>query len=164
MATTKTTAAPTLAHLRASRLVTLTLIDEQSASHYGQTEASADVDSYLQRAAAEVDARLRYAVHGGHMDGAFLQRVRPDGNADFGPFLVALLGPDAMAAALSRYVGELPESIDRAAAAARVAALRAELAGLEEAEEVEVLRLELLGQSPGRRADADPAIVLKIRA
>ena len=152
-----------LAEIRAARLTALAEISQLSVAQRGQDEARAEVASYLQHAAAELDGRLRYSVAAVGLSDAFVIRPRPDGLIDAGPLLAALMGPDALAAALERYVAELPPSVHHAASAHRLAELRTELADLEESEEVEVLRLEALDQSPGRRGDADPAVVLKVR-
>jgi len=159
MATTKRD----LAGLRAARLPLLAERSLLQAAHYGQNEARAAVAVFTSAAAAEVEQRLAYAVATGDPAQAFSMRARPDGTLDLGPLLAALLGPAKLAAALEPHVLALPPSVDHAARTARLAEIAGELDALEEAEEVEVLRLEGLGLDPGRRADASPAVVLKRR-
>jgi len=152
-----------LAGLRAARLPLLAEIDRLQQDARGQDEARAEIRTIVRGAAAETEARLRYSVHSGDFSQVLLLRARPDGYIDAGPLLAALIGPDRMADVLDRFAAELPPSVDHSARADRLAQARAELAAIEDAEEIEVLRLEALGQPPGRRPDADPAVVLKRR-
>ena len=135
-----------------------------SADHRGRDEARADLPRYTHAAAAEIEQRFAYVVAIGDMTQAFIVRPRPDGLIDLGPLLAAVLGPDVLASVLERHVLALPPSVDRAARASQLAEIVNQLAEIEEAEEVEVLRLEALGLSPDRRADARPEVVLKLRA
>lgn len=129
-----------------------------------QGEARAEIAAYVAQAAEPIAARLRYAVTAaGIGTDLLIARPRADGAVDLGPVLVALLGPDALAAALGRYVDELPPATDRAERTARLAEIAGRLGELENAEEVEVCRLEMQGLTVDRRADARPEIVLAIR-
>lgn len=161
MATTKKPA--DLAGLRAARLPLLAERAQLQAEHRGQDEARAEVATFTRGAAAEAHQRLGYAVSSGDFSLAFGLRARPDGVIDAGPLLAALLGADQLAAALEPHVLALPPSVDHPARLASIAAIAEELDALEEAEEVEVCRLEAQGLNPGRRADASPAVVLKLR-
>lgn len=150
--------------LRAANAAAKQALQAEQADTYGQVEALADVAARTQAAAAEYEYRLKYAASAGIWDDVLYVRPMPDGRIDLAPVLAAVLGLDVLAAAVGRYIPTLPASVDPAARAARVAQIKAELADLEDAEEVEILRLEALGLSPGRRGDADPAVVLRIRA
>lgn len=133
-----------------------------NADHRGENEARADVMRYTRAAVAELDQRLTYAVAVGDLSQAFTVRPSPNGTVDCGPLLAAVLGPDVLAAALERHVQALP-AVDRAAVAARLAEITDQLAELEEAEELLICEAERAGMSAGRRADARPEIVLKLR-
>lgn len=129
-----------------------------------QGEARAEITAYMAQSAEPIAARLRYAVTAaGIGTDLLIARPRADGAVDLGPVLVALLGPDALAAALSRYVDELPPAADRAERAARLAEIAAELTDLEEREERLICELEKQGLQADRRGDARPEIVLAIR-
>ena len=129
-----------------------------------QSQAGAEIDTYVANLAAPITQRMEYAVTSGVMDGMFTLRAMPDGRIDLGPLLAAVLGPDVLAAALRRYVEGLPPSEDRAKQATRLAEATAELDRLEDLEEVELDRLESQGILAGRRPDSRPEIVLKRRA
>ena len=155
---------PNLAALRAARLPPIAERVQLQADTFGQSEARAGIAAHVAAAAAEIDQRLRYCVTTGQLTDVLALRARPDGYVDLAPMLAVLIGPDALAAALDRYALDLPASTDPVATADRLAGIAAELVAIEDAEEVEVCRLEGLGERPARRADADPAIVLKLRA
>lgn len=153
-----------LASIRAGRPPLLAERVRLQAGHWGQDEARLAVASQCAGLAEAFSQRLAYAVQTGDLTPAFQLRARPvDGVVDAGPLLAALLTPDALGALLERYVMALEPSVDRAPIAARLLLLDAELAELEEAEELAILALEDQGLSPGRRFDADPAVVLRIR-
>ena len=153
-----------LASLRAARLPLIAERLALLADHRGQDEARAEINTYCSNAAAEIKGRLAYSVATGEdLANICSVRARPDGKVDLGPLLAALLGPDKLAASLVRYADALPASTDRTARAQRLAKIAAELDEIEDQEEIEIMRLESLGLSPGRRGDADPAIVLKLR-
>ena len=152
-----------LAALRAARLPLLAERQALPAEDYGRDEARGDVATYCTAAAADAHGRLAYAVGIGNPGQAFVLRARPNGELDVGPLLAALLGPDKLAGALGQFADALPPSTDRAARAARLVEIAAELDAIEEAEEIEIMRLENLGLTPIRRGDANPAIVLKRR-
>lgn len=153
-----------LSGLRAARLPLLAERAALQAKTRDRDQATAEVDAYCASAAAEISGRLAYTVATGEgLADAFAVRARPDGRVDLGPLLAVLLGPKKLAATLAPFADALPASTDRAGRATRLAEIGTELAAIEEAEDVEVCRLEALGLSPGRRADANPAIVLKRR-
>lgn len=129
-----------------------------------QGEARAEIAAYVAQAAEPIATRLRYATATSIGTDLLIMRPRADGAVDLGPVLVAVLGPDVLAAALSRYVDELPPASAHAERATRLAEIAAELDRLEEAEEIEVCRLEQQGMQVDRRADADPRVVLAIRS
>lgn len=153
-----------LAALRAARLPLLFERQTLLTGTRDRDQARTEVNAYCTSAAAEIVGRLAYTVATGEgLADAFAVWARPDGRVDLGPLLAALLGPDKLAAALMPFAGALPPSTDRAARAARLAEIATELDALEDAEEVEVCRLEALGLWPVRRGDARPSIVLKLR-
>jgi hypothetical protein len=144
------------------------LLDERTrlqAGEWGQNESRLALASHCDSAAATFRQRLAHAAQSGDWGPAFQLRARPgDGIVDAGPLLAALLSPDVLAASLDQYVMALPPSVDPAPIAARLLAIDGELSDLDESEELAVLLLEAQGLSIGRRADADPAVVLKVRS
>ena len=153
-----------LTSLRAARLPLLAERQTLLTETRDRDQARAEIDAYCSSAAAEIRGRLAYTVATGEgLADALAVRARPDGRTDLAPLLAVLLGADKLAAALGSFADDLPPSTDRAARAARLAQVAAELDALEDAEEVEIMRLEALGLSPGRRGDARPSIVLKLR-
>ena len=153
-----------LTGLRVARLPLLSERQTLLSGTRDRIQARAEIDAYCTSAAAEIMGRLAYTVATGEgLADAFTVRARPDGRVDLGPLLAVLLGPDKLAAALVQYADALPASTDRAGRAARLVEIAAGLDAIEEAEEIEVCRLEALGLSPGRRGDARPSVVLKRR-
>lgn len=153
-----------LAGLRAAMGPVLAERQTLQAEARDQPQAQAEIGAYCTSAAAEIQGRLTYIMSSGEgLPDALAVRARADGRIDLAPLLVALFGEATIAAALAKFANDLPASIDRAARAARLAEIAAELDALEDAEEVEVCRLEGLGLSPGRRGDARPSIVLRKR-
>ena len=128
-----------------------------------QALARAQIDALVADLGAPITQHLRYAVQSGEMSEVFVVRPRPDGVADLGPMLAALLGPGVLATALNRYADELPPATDHANRTARLADIATELDALGEAEELEICRLEAQSIQADRRADADPRVVLKLR-
>lgn len=153
-----------LASVRASRPALLAERTRLQAGQWGQEQARAALASQCESAAIAFRQRLAYAAQSGDWGPALQLRARPgDGVVDAWPLLAALLSPDVLAASLERYIMALPPSVDPAPAAARLLDIEVELADLEESEELAILALEDQGLNPGRRADADPAVVLKVR-
>lgn len=153
-----------LTGLRAARLPLLAERQNLLTETRDRDQARAEIKAYCAGAAAEITGRLAYNVATGEgLADACAIRARPDGRVDLAPLLAVLLGADKLAAVLGSFSDDLPPSTDRAARASRAAQVAAELEALEDAEEVEVCRLEALGLSPGRRGDASPAVVLKLR-
>ena len=128
-----------------------------------QSQARAEIGAMVADLGAPITQRLKYAVEAGEMSEVFVVRPRPDGVINLGPLLAALLGPEVLAAALNRFTDALPPAADNAKRAARLIEVTAELQALEEAEELEICRLEAQGIQADRRADARPEIVLAIR-
>lgn len=80
--------------------------------------------------------------------------------ADLTGLLAALFGPDALAAALDRYVLALPDGPAAAERSARLVAIADELERLEHIEED---LIEASGETIARLGDASPAVVLRVK-
>lgn len=119
------------------------------------------VASYCQRAGASAHAGLAFAIATGDLGPALMLRANQAGVADAGPLFAAILGADALAAALCKYITP-DDGPDAATRAARMVAIDAELDRLEREEEAAVVRSELAGTPIARRADARPEIVLEV--
>ncbi len=79
---------------------------------------------------------------------------------DLGALMVALLGAQAVRAALLRGIDDVPVGLDRKAKAARLAAIERELDTLEAEEEALIEQSEAEGEPIQRRPNARPEIVL----
>lgn len=153
-----------LAGLRAARLPLLAERQNLLTENRDRDQARAEIDAYCTSAVAEIKGRLSYVVTTGEgLADALVVRARADGRVDLAPLIAVLLGTDKLAAVLGSFADDLPPSADRAARADRLAEIAVELDEIETREEMEVERLEALGLSPGRRGDARPSIVLKLR-
>ena len=119
-------------------------------------DCAAIMDRKIEDWAAQADRSMR-AVWGDLAAGGRFARFlnlrlpQASGDADIGPLAVALLGPDAVRAALLKYAGDVPEGKDREK---RIATLKAQLDQVEIEEERLVCELESLAQPVQRRADA----------
>lgn len=151
-----------LQKLRDERAPLRAQLAELESNDRGVVEATADIVRYCNEAAAERHASITHYCQHGMLDEVFKLHPDPAGRVNVAPLLAALVGPAELASMLGRFVEHLPE-IDQKARAAKLARVRAKLAELEEAEELAVLALEAAGLQPIRRADADPAVVLKVR-
>lgn len=80
-------------------------------------------------------------------------------NLNLGPLLVAMLGAEAVKAALAGALGTLPEGMPRAARLDRLSAIAAELDRLEADEEA---LIDAAGGAIERRPDARPEIILAV--
>lgn len=152
-----------LASLRAARLPLLRKRDQLEADVFGRDEGRAAAADYLRNVAAEQEQNIRTRLQTGDAAAAMTMRAGPGGVVNLAPMLAAIFGPEAITAALDRHFDALPVSIDAETRAGMLADIGAELDTLEDAEEIEVCRLEALGERPDRRGDARPAIVLKVR-
>lgn len=152
-----------LADLRAARMPLLEQRAQLEANTYGQDEARAGLVATLRSAAATVHERVGHQIASGNVADVLRVTVPPGGVLNLAPILCAILSPDVVAEALARHLETLPPSMPEQQRAEALADIAAELAELEEREEVEVCRLEDMGERPERRADADPAVVLKLR-
>lgn len=83
---------------------------------------------------------------------------------DLAPMLAAVLGADALLTALAPHLAALPEGIGATEKAQQLAELDAELLRLAHAEQDVIDAAEAVGEPVAYRADADPAIVLRIRS
>lgn len=125
----------------------------------------AELRSRLAADLTEKEARGHHALGRRVMDPG--ERAHAGGllapvSGDMLPVLLALLGTDAVLAALDRHVAAQPEGLDASTRAARLAELRAALFDAELAEEAAIVAAEAEGLDVQRRADADPAAVLHV--
>lgn len=84
------------------------------------------------------------------------------GRADLAPLLVALVGEKRVSTFLLADIDSVPEGLNKAARAARLEAIEAELLDLETQEEQLIEQCEEEGIPVQRRADARPEIVLGV--
>lgn len=131
---------------------------------YCREEAYEALHSELTRAADTGSAVLRRKIAHGEVTDLMKDRCwMPSGALNLLPMFAAILGPAALMDALTPHVEAMPPSIPADERAAGLAAMDACLLELEELEEGEILRREALGEKPGRRGDANPAVVLRLR-
>lgn len=81
---------------------------------------------------------------------------------NLGPMFVAILGVDAVEAALLRFVDETPAGIPARERDARLAEIAEELDRLERDEETTIARAAREGEYIARRPDARPEIILRV--
>lgn len=81
---------------------------------------------------------------------------------NLGPLFVALLGSDAVEAALLRFVDEIPGGMPVHERNARLAEIDAELDRLELDEETTIVRAGREGESIQRRRDARPDVICRV--
>lgn len=79
---------------------------------------------------------------------------------DLGPLLVMILGKAAVKKSVSLFIDGLPEGLDPATRARRLAEIERDLYQLETEEEGRVVELENAGEPILRRPDARPEIIL----
>jgi hypothetical protein len=131
-----------------------------------QSEVRGELRRHLAHLERQGHERLGAAVGaavGGDMAGMFTTAPALRGiGSDMGPLLAAVLGGDALMAALEPHLAKLPDGPDTASRAARLAKVKAELFRLECEEEDVITALEANGQTVERRGDADPAAVLRV--
>lgn len=147
----------TLANIRNQRAAVLDQIEEVAARPRDVDTAVAALLDSLERLTQPGEQILRAETHpvGSHAD------VRDPGNAI--GVLCALIGKDEIARlARERMRPFANDGIPPAARAESIAALRAKLVALEEAEEREIIALEAAGHTVIRREDADVATLLRI--
>ena len=111
--------------------------------------------------AAGIPRMLAYPDRAGGIKLHAPLRQSPASAAELTGLLAVVLGSDALAAALDRFVLALPDGPAAAERSARLAAIAEELDGLEHVEED---LIEASGETIARRGDADPRIVLRVRA
>lgn len=118
------------------------------------------VGAWHEHGTATLRAVLANTARLGHID-ADAFRLPARGPADLGPLLCAMLGPQAVAAALLAHLDAAPDVPDAAGRAARLAEIDAELFRLECEEEALIEASEATDAEPiARRPDADPRAVI----
>lgn len=122
-----------------------------------QERGAATLAREVQRAALGAAPELLTA-HGAGPAAGGVAHVR----LDLGPLLVSVLGAGAMRKALLATLDAVPEGLDAAARAGRLAAIDADLDTTEREEERLICEAELLGDEIERRADARPEILLAL--
>lgn len=91
-------------------------------------------------------------------------KTAPTSVADVTGLLAAVFGPDVIAAAFDRYVVALSDGPTEADRGRQLAAIDEDLAAAEEIEETLVEVAEASGETVARRGDANPAVVLRVKA
>ena len=140
-----------------------------------QMRSRAEVKAYVERAVALAerqaahDARraLQGLAYGNadvmHADVTDARQSAP-AQVDLGPTLVAMLGAKKVLSVLLVDLDTVPEGLPAAQRATRLEQITAELYELETREEALICEAEEAGEIIPRRRDADPAIVLALRA
>jgi len=159
-----TRAARDLATLRESIAAMQAERDALASAGPSRAETVAAVDAWAAQAAAQAASKLNYAVKSSDITAALEVRARPDGVVQLGPLLAALMGPEVLAAALRRFIDDIPQGLPLADRRARIAELDAQILEAEMSEERAVEALEALGETVLRRADADPRAILWVPA
>ena len=111
-------------------------------------ERTALVHDYCRAAGSAANVGIAYAIATGEFGPALKVRADPSGTLDLAPLLAAVLGPDALAAALVQHIAD-DDGPDAATRSARLIAIDAELDRLEREEEAAIVRSEAAG-SPVR--------------
>ena len=126
-------------------------------------ERAALVRDYCKHAGSAANVGIAYAFATGDLGPALKVRADPSGTLDLAPLLAAVLGPDALAEALCRHIAD-DDGPDAATRSARLVSIDTELDKLHNTEEDLVEASEAAGSPIPRRADAPPAVVLRVRA
>ncbi len=125
-----------------------------------RAEVRAALAAHLRRDVDDRERTAAYRIASAQHDGLFCVRAAANGQIDLLPVLAMLFGVDTLATALDRFVEIAPDGPTVAERARGMAAIDAEIAALETAEERACRALEATGVDVVRRADASPAIVL----
>lgn len=125
-----------------------------------RAEREASVRTFVARAAEDGARQIRYEVGSGNLTGVLNLKPGRNGEIDLMPRIAAMIGVDRLADVLIEF---LPDD-EAAPDPAERARLEAELLDLGHREEDLVEAAEARGEAVQRRPDADPAIVLRVKA
>jgi hypothetical protein len=126
-----------------------------------RAERRTHTEAWCQAVALQGDNLLRQALADDNPAAAFAPFM-PGAPLPLAPLLASLLGAEGLAAALSRFVGEMPEGLSAKKRAERTGQIRAELDRLERMEERLIVASETAGTPIQRRGNARPEIVLEL--